>query len=207
MTNCTVLEQAHSRQIPVSPCRNLFGQDQVCGNNLKGLGGVTSLVKRAERRWGYNEVARQHLLLVRMCLKALPCFHAPSFSNALCDYSWSHSDAIKKAVRICAGVQSTKATRPDIFKTHRYGVDLYRGPLIKIFVFIPHRTAELRWSFSQPILLHPCTGLAIAASFSCCGGRVRSDIFQCGCCQQTWMMLLCPRTCYTTEKAHVGARS
>lgn len=151
MTNCTVLEQAHSRQIPVSPCRNLFGQDQVCGNNLKGLGGVTSLVKRAERRWGYNEVARQHLLLVRMCLKALPCFHAPSFSNALCDYSWSHSDAVKKAVRICAGVQSTKATRPDIFKTHRYGVGLYRGPLIKIFVFIPHRTAELRWSFSAPL--------------------------------------------------------
>lgn len=58
---------------------------------------MTSLVKAPEMRRGYNEVASQHLFLVRMRLKALSCFYASSVCSALYDYSWSHTDVVKKA--------------------------------------------------------------------------------------------------------------
>ena len=69
-------------------------------------------------------------------------------------------------------MQSTETTRSGIFKTHHYGLDHYWSALFKIFVFMPHRTVKLHQSSSQPVLLHFCTGLATAASFSCCGERV-----------------------------------
>jgi len=50
LTDFTVVEQANCRQTSVSRCRKSFGEDQVCGNNFKGSGGVTSVIKLAEMK-------------------------------------------------------------------------------------------------------------------------------------------------------------
>ena len=132
LTNCTILEQANSRQTPVSCCRNLFGQAQACGNNFKGFGGMTSLVKLAEMRWGYNEVARQHLFLVRMCLKALSCFHT---------VSPVHCMIILGVTRILSKnqylfVQVCRALNPDqVFSNHITMVLITTEALFSRFLF------------------------------------------------------------------------
>lgn len=196
LTNFITLEQADSRQSPVSGSRNLFGQDQVCGNNFKGFGGVTSLVKLAETRWGSSEVARHHLFLVRMCLKALSCFQASSVSNALRDYFWS-LDAVKNHDEepACAGLQSTKETRSSIVKPRHCGAGHYRKGFFKIFVFTPHGTVELCWSSSHPVLA-ACLHWTWNSS-SCSANFLSSNSASCFSCQwnkngkQQWMKSHC----------------
>lgn len=163
LKNFITLEQADSRQSPVLGSRNLFGQDQVCGNNFKGFGGVTSLVRLAKTRWGYNEVARHRPLLVRMCLKALSCFQASSVSNALRGYFWS-LDTVKnhdvEPVQVCRAWR-----KPDQVLSSQVTVVLVTTEkLFSRFLFSP-RTEWLNYAdpLLIPVLLHLCTGLGTAA--------------------------------------------
>lgn len=140
-----------------------------------------------------------------MCLKALSCFHASSVL-VQCMILLGVTRMLSKNQYLFVQVCKELKQPNQVFSRH-YGVDHYRILLFKIFVFIAQRTVELHQSSSQPILLHLCNVLEIAASFSCCGENVQSDILQCGCYQHTWVKLLCMHTCYSREKTHMGARS
>lgn len=120
LANFTVLEQTNSHAAEI--CLDRIKHVIITSKGLE-----VWLVKLAEIRWGCYEMARQHFFLVRMCLNALCCFHASSDASVLC--SWSHKDAVRKPVLICAGIQNTKATRSGIVKTHHYSVNHHRSPL------------------------------------------------------------------------------